>query len=141
MASSIVRTRRLMCCHLWSSRLYRQTIYPKLSPMLPGSSTRLKSGSSSVQEEDEDKPLQYTHSAASRWKVDESLGRQKKQPLWKVMAVSGIFSVLLLWAAFREETEIDKQLEKSLEQQFGEIDATKRQEVSTSEEESVEVAV
>ncbi|XP_002732449.1 ubiquinol-cytochrome-c reductase complex assembly factor 4-like [Saccoglossus kowalevskii] len=73
--------------------------------------------------EDDDKPIPYTSSGALKWTVDESLGSRHQQPKWRVALISVTLSAILIWAAFREETEIDKELEKPLEQRMAELQA------------------
>ncbi|XP_015215468.2 ubiquinol-cytochrome c reductase complex assembly factor 4 [Lepisosteus oculatus] len=65
---------------------------------------------------DGDQPIKFSTSKASHrtWTVDKSLGSEHQKPLWKVLPLSLLGISLLVWCFFREETEIDRQLEKNL---------------------------
>lgn len=67
-------------------------------------------------EEVKDEPIKFTTSKASHrtWKVDRAMGSQFQRPWWKVVPISLFIGSCLLWFAFREETDIDEQLEKNL---------------------------
>ncbi|XP_077595791.1 ubiquinol-cytochrome c reductase complex assembly factor 4 [Stigmatopora nigra] len=71
-----------------------------------------------VQEKVNDGPIRFSTSKASHrtWNVERSLGSQYQRPWWKVLPVSVVGVGFLLWCAFREETDIDAQLEKELYQ-------------------------
>nr|XP_061807470.1 ubiquinol-cytochrome-c reductase complex assembly factor 4 [Nerophis lumbriciformis] len=71
-----------------------------------------------VQEEVNDEPIRFSTSKASHrtWTVQRSLGSQYERPWWKVLPITVLGVSFLLWCAFREETDIDVQLEKELYQ-------------------------
>uniref|UniRef100_A0A8C9SDS5 Ubiquinol-cytochrome c reductase complex assembly factor 4 n=1 Tax=Scleropages formosus TaxID=113540 RepID=A0A8C9SDS5_SCLFO len=72
--------------------------------------------SQSPDDEDLGKPIKFSTSKASHrtWKVEISLGSQHQRPWWKVLPVSLVGVAFVLWCIFREESEIDQQLEKQL---------------------------
>ncbi|CAG5908263.1 unnamed protein product [Menidia menidia] len=72
------------------------------------------------EEEVNSEPIKFSTSKASHrtWKVDRSMGSQYERPWWKVIPISLFGTAFLLWCAFREETDIDEQLEKQLYEQF-----------------------
>lgn len=67
-----------------------------------------------------DEPIKFSTSKASHrtWKVDRSLGSQYERPWWKVLPISLLGTVFLLWCALRTETNVDAQLEKQLNEQL-----------------------
>uniref|UniRef100_A0A8C5EF48 Si:ch211-231f6.6 n=1 Tax=Gouania willdenowi TaxID=441366 RepID=A0A8C5EF48_GOUWI len=69
-----------------------------------------------TEEQVNDEPIKFSTSKASHrtWNVESSMGSQYSRPWWKVLPVSLVFISFLLWCVFREETEIDAQLEKKL---------------------------
>ncbi|XP_077482780.1 ubiquinol-cytochrome c reductase complex assembly factor 4 [Stigmatopora argus] len=73
-----------------------------------------------VEEKVNDEPIRFSTSKASHrnWNVERSLGSQYERPWWKVLPVSVLGVGFLLWCAFREETDIDAQLEKQLYQRL-----------------------
>ncbi|XP_061665807.1 ubiquinol-cytochrome-c reductase complex assembly factor 4 [Syngnathoides biaculeatus] len=70
------------------------------------------------QDEVDNGPIRFSTSKASHrtWRVERSLGSQHQRPWWKVLPISVIATAFLLWCAFREETDIDVELEKKLYQ-------------------------
>ncbi|XP_077980562.1 ubiquinol-cytochrome c reductase complex assembly factor 4-like [Glandiceps talaboti] len=66
------------------------------------------------EDEEDNTPIKYTTSAASKWTVDESFGSRKTAPIWMKILISGTVCGILLWAVFREETETDRILESGL---------------------------
>ncbi|XP_077406368.1 ubiquinol-cytochrome c reductase complex assembly factor 4 [Vanacampus margaritifer] len=73
-----------------------------------------------VQAEVIDEPIRFSTSKASHrvWSVERSLGSQEQNPWWKVIPISAIAAGFLLWCVLREESDIDKLLEKELYQQL-----------------------
>ncbi|XP_063284972.1 ubiquinol-cytochrome-c reductase complex assembly factor 4 [Pelobates fuscus] len=69
-------------------------------------------------EDNPSKPLTFSTSKASHrhWSFEKSMGSEDKRPLWKVLPVSFLIGSILIWAAFRKETEIDEQIYKPIEQ-------------------------
>ncbi|KAG8433039.1 hypothetical protein GDO86_017348 [Hymenochirus boettgeri] len=63
------------------------------------------------------KPLKFSTSKASHrnWTVDKSLGSDETRPLWKVIPVSVFLTAFLLWAVFREETDLDQMIYNPIE--------------------------
>lgn len=61
-------------------------------------------------------PIKFSTSKASHrsWSVDRSLGSSHQRPWWRVLPISVVGVVFLLWCAFREESEVDEALEKQL---------------------------
>ncbi|XP_034413762.1 protein CCSMST1 isoform X2 [Cyclopterus lumpus] len=79
------------------------------------------SSQASAESKDGDKevnnvPIKFSTSKASHrsWKVDRSMGSQYERPWWKVLPISLFFTGIILWCAFRGQTDMDKQLEKQL---------------------------
>nr|XP_057917189.1 ubiquinol-cytochrome-c reductase complex assembly factor 4 [Doryrhamphus excisus] len=70
------------------------------------------------QEELNDEPIKFSTSKASHrtWNVDRSMGSHYEQPWWKVLPLSVAVVIFLLWCAMRDESDVDKQLEKDLYQ-------------------------
>uniref|UniRef100_A0A3P8VX52 Ubiquinol-cytochrome c reductase complex assembly factor 4 n=1 Tax=Cynoglossus semilaevis TaxID=244447 RepID=A0A3P8VX52_CYNSE len=71
-------------------------------------------------DEENNEPIKFSTSKASHrnWKVDRSIGTHYKRPLWKVVPLSLLFVVTLLWCAFRRETDTDAQLMTPLHEHF-----------------------
>ncbi|XP_034716977.1 protein CCSMST1 isoform X2 [Etheostoma cragini] len=67
-----------------------------------------------------DEPIKFSTSKASHrtWKVNRSMGSQFERPWWKVLPISLIFAIFLLWCTLRGETNIDAQLERELYEQL-----------------------
>ncbi|XP_061081378.1 ubiquinol-cytochrome c reductase complex assembly factor 4 [Conger conger] len=63
-------------------------------------------------------PLKFSTSKASHrvWSVDRSFGNTKERPWWRVLPLSVFCACFLLWCVFRKESQIDKQLEKELDE-------------------------
>ncbi|XP_057682433.1 ubiquinol-cytochrome-c reductase complex assembly factor 4 [Corythoichthys intestinalis] len=109
-----------------SMRSQLRVIYPLVSFIRNGQSVRLLSvnyhlrakRNEPVQEEVNDEPIRFSTSKASHrtWTVQRSLGSQYERPWWKVLPITVLGVSFLLWCAFREETDIDVQLEKELYQ-------------------------
>lgn len=64
------------------------------------------------------KPLKFSTSKASHrvWRVNQALGSREERPWWKVLPVSLFGICFLLWCVFRKGSEIDKKLEKELDE-------------------------
>ncbi|XP_054069284.1 ubiquinol-cytochrome-c reductase complex assembly factor 4 [Rissa tridactyla] len=65
-------------------------------------------------------PISFSASKASPrvWSVGQSMGSDHERPWLKVLPLSLLCSGLLLWAAFREKTEIDERLEAIFSAEF-----------------------
>ncbi|XP_054616457.1 ubiquinol-cytochrome-c reductase complex assembly factor 4 isoform X2 [Dunckerocampus dactyliophorus] len=72
------------------------------------------------QEEVNNEPIKFSTSKASHrtWNVDRSMGSHYERPWWKVLPLSAAVVSFLLWCATRDESDIDKQLEKDLYQRL-----------------------
>ncbi|MGH0192114.1 UNVERIFIED_CONTAM: hypothetical protein FKN15_003734 [Acipenser sinensis] len=72
------------------------------------------------EEEKDTGPMKFTSSKASHrtWSVDQSLGSHFQRPWWKVLPISLIGLAILLWCFLREESDIDRELERSLSERF-----------------------
>ncbi|MBN3275243.1 CSMT1 protein, partial [Polyodon spathula] len=102
------------------------------------SSTAQRSRRSEPLNDEEDPgPLKFTSSKASHrtWSVDQSLGSQFQRPWWKVLPISLLGLGIVLWCFFREESEIDREMERSLSERFESQQPTKT-ETSKPEENS-----
>ncbi|XP_040295978.1 protein CCSMST1 [Bufo bufo] len=74
-------------------------------------------------EEKEDRgPIKFSTSKGShlRWTVAQSFGSDYQRPWWKVLPLSLFLTGVLLWAYFREETEIDEILYRPVSELLGE---------------------
>ncbi|MGH0146836.1 UNVERIFIED_CONTAM: hypothetical protein FKN15_034846 [Acipenser sinensis] len=65
-------------------------------------------------------PVKFSSSKASHrtWSVDQSLGSRFQRPWWKVLPISLIGLAILLWCFLREESDVDRELERSLLERF-----------------------
>ncbi|OCT64168.1 protein ccsmst1 [Xenopus laevis] len=82
-------------------------------------------GSPNYNEESENsKPLKFSTSKASphHWTVAKSLGSNQEKPWWKVIPLSVLLTTVLLWAVFRQETDVDESIYKPIEQLQDESD-------------------
>ncbi|XP_056153025.1 ubiquinol-cytochrome-c reductase complex assembly factor 4 [Lampris incognitus] len=72
--------------------------------------------STKQEDEENNEPIKFSTSKANQhsWKVERSMGSHYQRPIWKVLPISLFGIGFLLWCAFREETDIDKMLEKTL---------------------------
>ncbi|CAN9508560.1 unnamed protein product [Ophioblennius macclurei] len=79
-------------------------------------SARSKAPSDEDEEQQISEPIKFSTSKASHrtWRVDSSMGSHYERPWWKVLPISLVFTGFILWCVFRDETEIDSQLEKEL---------------------------
>ncbi|XP_041672036.1 protein CCSMST1 isoform X2 [Cheilinus undulatus] len=70
-----------------------------------------------------DEPIKFSTSKASHrtWKVEQSMGSKFQRPWWKVLPVSLVATAFLLWCVFRDESEIDATLKKSLYEQLPDL--------------------
>lgn len=61
-------------------------------------------------------PIKFSTSKASHrsWKVERSMGSRFQQPWWRVLPLSVFTIGFLLWCVFRQESDIDRALEKQL---------------------------
>lgn len=57
--------------------------------------------------------------------MEQSFGSDYQRPWWKVLPVSLFCTAVLLWAFFREETEIDEILYRPVSELLEEIDKSK----------------
>uniref|UniRef100_UPI0037E73F6C ubiquinol-cytochrome c reductase complex assembly factor 4 isoform X2 n=1 Tax=Semicossyphus pulcher TaxID=241346 RepID=UPI0037E73F6C len=82
--------------------------------------TSQRSARPDEEQEVKNEPIKFSTSKASHrtWKVHRSMGSQHKRPLWKVIPFSLLATTFLLWCVLREETDIDKKLEKQLYEQL-----------------------
>ncbi|XP_026880606.2 protein CCSMST1 isoform X2 [Electrophorus electricus] len=66
--------------------------------------------------DEQSQPIKFSTSKASHhtWKVASSMGSAHQQPWWRVLPFSILSISLLLWCAFRKDTEIDQALAKPL---------------------------
>ncbi|KAK3551537.1 hypothetical protein QTP70_017342 [Hemibagrus guttatus] len=71
---------------------------------------------SSDGEENISEPIKFSTSKASHrtWKVERSMGSRFQRPWWRVLPLSVLTIGFLLWCIFREESNIDRTLEKQL---------------------------
>ncbi|KAF7708033.1 protein CCSMST1 isoform X1 [Silurus meridionalis] len=71
---------------------------------------------SSDGEENLSEPIKFSTSKASHrtWKVERSMGSRFQQPWWHVLPLSVVTIGFLVWCVFREESDIDRALEKQL---------------------------
>ncbi|XP_053326890.1 protein ccsmst1 [Spea bombifrons] len=69
-------------------------------------------------EHNNSQPLPFSTSQAShkRWTVAKSLGSEQQRPMWKVISISAFVAILLIWAVFRKETDIDETIYKPINQ-------------------------
>ncbi|KAK6476200.1 protein CCSMST1 [Huso huso] len=87
------------------------------------STAQLSRRSEPLNDEEEEKdpgPVKFTSSKASHrtWSVDQSLGSHFQRPWWNVLPISLIGLAILLWCFLREESDIDRELERSLSERF-----------------------
>ncbi|XP_042197045.1 protein CCSMST1 [Callorhinchus milii] len=61
-------------------------------------------------------PIKFSSSKASHrnWTVDRSMGSRFQRPWWQVLPISLFGIIFLTWCILREETKIDRMLEKAL---------------------------
>ncbi|XP_062381568.1 ubiquinol-cytochrome-c reductase complex assembly factor 4 [Sardina pilchardus] len=61
-------------------------------------------------------PIKFSTSKGSHrtWSVDRSLGSKHQRPWWRVVPISVVGVVFLLWCGFRAESDVDEALEKQL---------------------------
>lgn len=81
---------------------------------------QLSRRSEPLNDEKDPGPVKFTSSKASHrtWSVDQSLGSRFQRPWWKVLPISLIGLAILLWCFLREESDIDRALERSLSERF-----------------------
>ncbi|XP_071976522.1 ubiquinol-cytochrome c reductase complex assembly factor 4 [Engystomops pustulosus] len=99
------------------------------SPAVPGSRTfHLKNHPDYTEEKDDQKPIRFSTSRGShkRWTVAQSFGSDYQRPWWKVLPVSLFLGAVLMWAYFREETEIDQILYRPVSELLEEIEKSKK---------------
>ncbi|XP_029954219.1 ubiquinol-cytochrome c reductase complex assembly factor 4 [Salarias fasciatus] len=79
-------------------------------------SARSKAPADEEEQQQLDEPIKFSTSKASHrtWRVDRSMGSQYERPWWKVLPISLVFTGFILWCVFRDETDVDSQLEKEL---------------------------
>lgn len=65
-------------------------------------------------------PIKFSTSKASHrtWKVESSMGSRFQRPWWQVLSLSVFTFGFLLWCVFRQESDIDRALEKQLFEHF-----------------------
>ncbi|XP_018419883.1 PREDICTED: protein CCSMST1 [Nanorana parkeri] len=75
-------------------------------------------------EEENSKPFMFSTSKAShrQWTVEKSLGSEHQRPLWKVLPISLLFTAVLIWAAFRKETKLDKIVYRPISEVIGDTE-------------------
>ncbi|KAM9489503.1 ubiquinol-cytochrome c reductase complex assembly factor 4 [Clarias gariepinus] len=85
-------------------------------------------------EESVSQPIKFSTSKASHrtWKVERSMGSRFQRPWWQVLPLSVLTVGFLLWCVFRQESDIDRTLEKQLYEHLPGL-------LSTDEEEAEEL--
>ncbi|TSL82515.1 Protein ccsmst1 [Bagarius yarrelli] len=71
---------------------------------------------SSDGEESPPQPIKFSTSKASHrtWRVERSMGSRFQRPWWQVLPLSVLTVGFLLWCVFRQESDVDRSLEKQL---------------------------
>jgi len=84
--------------------------------------------SSNADIEDKDKPLQYSTSKAREWSVGNSFGkhRAKENSGKKVAAICTVSLALVAWIFLRKESEIDRMLERDLNETLASLKDSKK---------------
>lgn len=110
LSSRAVRALRLV---RWTSR----SLHPP-----PGDRAQARPAAEVEEEDDPDRPIQFSSSKASpsRWTVEQSLGRGRQRPWWRVLPLSLSLMVLVIWCFFRQETSADRWLRQILEEEVPE---------------------
>ncbi|XP_036681097.1 protein CCSMST1 [Balaenoptera musculus] len=88
----------------------------------PGGRARAQPAADGEEEDDPNRPLQFSSSKAIpfRWTVKHSLGREQQRPWWRVLPFSLCLMVLVIWCFFRQETSADRWLRRMLEEEVPE---------------------
>ncbi|XP_056392510.1 ubiquinol-cytochrome-c reductase complex assembly factor 4 [Hyla sarda] len=104
-------------CHVTVRRVLQSALY-NTRPF------HLKGHPDYTGEAEDNKPLKFSTSKGShrRWTVAQSFGSDYQRPWWKVLPVSLFLTAVLLWACFREETEIDEILYRPVSELLEGID-------------------
>ncbi|KAM6249946.1 ubiquinol-cytochrome c reductase complex assembly factor 4 [Porphyrio hochstetteri] len=103
--------------------LGRWRALPSLRLLGPRRWLTRRRGPEGANEEDEDGgaiPFSASKASPRVWSVSQSMGSDEERPLVKVLPLSLLCTGLLLWCAFRDETEIDERLEAILSGQSAE---------------------
>ncbi|XP_069591709.1 ubiquinol-cytochrome c reductase complex assembly factor 4 [Ranitomeya imitator] len=81
-----------------------------------------------TEEKEDDRPIKFSTSKGShrRWTVAQSFGSDHQRPWWKVLPLSLFLTAVLVWAYFREETEIDEIIYRPISELLGEIDRNEK---------------
>ncbi|KAF4087581.1 hypothetical protein AMELA_G00072200 [Ameiurus melas] len=90
-------------------------------------------------EENLSQPIKFSTSKASHrtWKVERSMGSRFQRPWWKVLPISVFTIGFLLWCVFRQETDLDHALEKSLFEHLPGLLTNMEQDEETEEREEL----
>ncbi|XP_003124770.1 protein CCSMST1 [Sus scrofa] len=109
-ATGALRALRLI---RWTSRSLHQP---------PGGRAREQPALEGEEEDDPDRPLQFSSSEANpfRWTVQHSLGKEQQRPWWRVLPFSLSVMALIIWCFFRQETSADGWLRQILQEEVPE---------------------
>lgn len=116
--------RRAHCClssrAVRALRLVRWASRSLHSP--PGGRAEAQRAAAGEEEDDSNRPIQFSSSKAnpSQWTVEHSLGKERQQPLWRVLPLSLSLMVLVIWCFFRQESSADHWLRQVLEEEESE---------------------
>ncbi|XP_022916783.1 uncharacterized protein [Onthophagus taurus] len=66
--------------------------------------------------DEDDKPIKYSMSPASKWKAEQTRSGNKNQRLWyePYVVIASLSAMLIYFCVLREENDIDLELQKSL---------------------------
>uniref|UniRef100_H0XIH6 Ubiquinol-cytochrome c reductase complex assembly factor 4 n=2 Tax=Otolemur garnettii TaxID=30611 RepID=H0XIH6_OTOGA len=103
---------------VWSVRALRLVVWASRSLHQPPGGRARAQPAASGEEDDPDRPIQFSSSKAVplRWKVEQSLGKEQQRPWWKVLPLSVSLMVLVIWFYVRPETSTDQWLRQVLEE-------------------------
>ncbi|XP_072167705.1 uncharacterized protein [Diadema setosum] len=86
----------------------------------------------SGQEDEPDVPFKFSSSKAATWTADESFGAQYSRPWWKVAPLSISLCIFMAWVFLRSESDIDRELEKTLHDRLPDLFPQAEQESPTT---------